>query len=96
MQSHDGSHWHWDHIGDPSRFPTETELIVGPGFKDEFLPGYPAKADAPVRESDFAYDLHTPLLTARAIQLTHYTIQGTYCAGGRLQSCRPGWPVSCY
>ncbi|KAJ5951661.1 uncharacterized protein N7479_010074 [Penicillium vulpinum] len=48
------SHWHWDHIGDPSRFPSSTELIVGPGFKDEFLPGYPAKPDAPVRESDFA------------------------------------------
>ncbi|KGO54840.1 hypothetical protein PEX2_090930 [Penicillium expansum] len=48
------SHWHWDHIGDPSRFPSSTDLIVGPGFKDEFLPGYPAKPDSPVRESDFA------------------------------------------
>ncbi|OQE16581.1 hypothetical protein PENFLA_c027G00020 [Penicillium flavigenum] len=48
------SHWHWDHIGDPSRFPSSTELIVGPGFKAEFLPGYPAKPDAPIRESDFA------------------------------------------
>ncbi|KUM61680.1 hypothetical protein ACN42_g5445 [Penicillium freii] len=48
------SHWHWDHIGDPSRFPSSTELIVGPGFKAEFLPGYPAKVDAFVRESDFA------------------------------------------
>ncbi|KAF9894001.1 hypothetical protein FE257_008972 [Aspergillus nanangensis] len=48
------SHWHWDHLGDPSRFPASTDLIVGPGFKDEFLPGYPAKPDAPVRESDFA------------------------------------------
>jgi hypothetical protein len=49
-----GSHWHWDHIGDPSRFPSSTELIVGPGFKAEFLPGYPARPDAPIRESDFA------------------------------------------
>lgn len=79
MQSH-GSHWHWDHIGDPSRFPPSTELIVGPGFKDEFLPGYPAKPDAPVRESDFAYDFDTPY--SRAIQLMLITIQGTYCAGG--------------
>ncbi|KGO78117.1 hypothetical protein PITC_041480 [Penicillium italicum] len=47
------SHWHWDHIGDPSRFPSSTDLIVGPGFKNEFLPGYPAKPDSPVRESDF-------------------------------------------
>ncbi|CAG8886335.1 unnamed protein product [Penicillium egyptiacum] len=49
-----GSHWHWDHIGDPSRFPPSTELIVGPGFKTAFLPGYPGKSDSPVRESDFA------------------------------------------
>ncbi|KAJ5355637.1 hypothetical protein N7517_010246 [Penicillium concentricum] len=48
------SHWHWDHLGDPSRYPSSTELIVGPGFKAEFFPGYPAKQDAPVRESDFA------------------------------------------
>jgi len=47
------SHWHWDHIGDPSTFPPSTQLVVGPGFKDEFLPGYPAKQDSPVRESDF-------------------------------------------
>ncbi|KAI1832035.1 hypothetical protein DTO027I6_8319 [Penicillium roqueforti] len=48
------SHWHWDHIGDPSRFPSSTDLIVGPGFKAAFLPGYPANPGAPVRESDFA------------------------------------------
>lgn len=52
------SHWHWDHLGDPSRFPSCTELVVGPGFKDSFLPGYPAKKDAPVRESDFALVHH--------------------------------------
>ncbi|KIW75189.1 hypothetical protein Z517_11962 [Fonsecaea pedrosoi CBS 271.37] len=48
------SHWHWDHLGDPSTFPPSTELVVGPGFKEAFFPGYPAKIDAPVRESDFA------------------------------------------
>ncbi|KAL2216617.1 beta-lactamase-like protein [Thermoascus aurantiacus ATCC 26904] len=47
------SHWHWDHIGDPSTFPSTTELVVGPGFKDAFLPGYPAKQDSPLRETDF-------------------------------------------
>lgn len=47
------SHWHWDHIGDPSTFPSSTDLIVGPGFKEAFLPGYPTKPDSPVRESDF-------------------------------------------
>ncbi|KAJ9500184.1 hypothetical protein H2202_004575 [Exophiala xenobiotica] len=47
------SHWHWDHLGDPSTFPSSTDLVVGPGFKEAFLPGYPAKQDSPVRESDF-------------------------------------------
>ncbi|KAI1614118.1 beta-lactamase-like protein [Exophiala viscosa] len=48
------SHWHWDHLGDPSTFPGSTEVVVGPGFKEAFFPGYPAKQDSPVRESDFA------------------------------------------
>ncbi|OAG34518.1 hypothetical protein AYO21_11340 [Fonsecaea monophora] len=48
------SHWHWDHLGDPSTFPPSTELIVGPGFKAAFWPGWPTKVDAPVRETDFA------------------------------------------
>ncbi|KAI9372342.1 beta-lactamase-like protein [Aspergillus egyptiacus] len=48
------SHWHWDHIGDPSTFPPTTDLIVGPGFKEAMLPGYPANPDSPIRESDYA------------------------------------------
>ncbi|KAL4804102.1 beta-lactamase-like protein [Aspergillus unguis] len=48
------SHWHWDHIGNPSTFPPTTDLIVGPGFKDALLPGYPANPDSPIRESDYA------------------------------------------
>ncbi|KAL8675036.1 MAG: hypothetical protein Q9224_007482, partial [Gallowayella concinna] len=47
------SHWHWDHTGDPSLFPKSAELIVGPGFKDAFLPGYPGKKDSPMLETDF-------------------------------------------
>ncbi|KAL3298646.1 metallo-beta-lactamase superfamily protein [Colletotrichum asianum] len=48
------SHWHWDHIGDPSRFPTSTALIVGPGFKKVLTPGYPTNPSAPLLDSDFA------------------------------------------
>jgi len=44
------SHWHWDHTGAPSTFEKHTSLIVGPGFKDNFTPGYPAKKDAPSLE----------------------------------------------
>ncbi|KAF2093539.1 hypothetical protein NA57DRAFT_47988 [Rhizodiscina lignyota] len=47
------SHFHWDHIGDCSTFPSSTDLVVGPGFKVALLPGYPAKEDSPVREKDF-------------------------------------------
>ncbi|KAK4210092.1 hypothetical protein QBC37DRAFT_442933 [Rhypophila decipiens] len=48
------SHWHWDHIGDPSSFPPSTDLVVGPGFKDAMLPGAPANPDSPIQESDYA------------------------------------------
>ena len=47
------SHWHWDHTGDMSLFPQSTDLYVGPGFKDAFMPGFPGKRDSPVLESDF-------------------------------------------
>ncbi len=47
------SHWHWDHTGDISLFPQSTDLYVGPGFKEAFMPGYPGKKDSPMLESDF-------------------------------------------
>ena len=42
-----------DHTGDPSTFPSLTDLIVGPGFKDAFVPAYPTKQDSPVAESAY-------------------------------------------
>ncbi|KAF6827224.1 metallo-beta-lactamase superfamily protein [Colletotrichum plurivorum] len=48
------SHWHWDHIGDPSSFPAATDLIVGPGFKEAMLPGAPANPESPILEADYA------------------------------------------
>lgn len=50
------SHWHWDHIGNAALFDQSTEIVVGPGFKDALLPGYPAKIDSPVLEADFEYE----------------------------------------
>ena len=47
------SHFHWDHTGDPSTFPTSTELVVGPGFQKAFMPGFPSNPDAPIKESDY-------------------------------------------
>lgn len=40
------SHWHFDHSGDPQTFPTTTDLIVGPGFRANVLPGYPTDKDS--------------------------------------------------
>ncbi|KAF7928488.1 uncharacterized protein EAE98_005544 [Botrytis deweyae] len=48
------SHWHWDHIGDPSTFDKSTALVVGPGFKKSFTPGYPSDNSSPILESDYA------------------------------------------
>ena len=39
-----------DHTGDPSTFPGSTDLIVGPGFKEAFVPAYPTVENSPVDE----------------------------------------------
>lgn len=48
------SHHHWDHIGNMSAFPATTELVVGPGFKEAFLPGYPSDPEGQILEADYA------------------------------------------
>lgn len=47
------SHWHFDHCGAPSKLPQRTKVVVGPGFKKAFLPGYPSREDSPFHEADF-------------------------------------------
>src|ERR1700733_10332372 len=47
------SHHHWDHIGDMTTFPLRTELVVGPGFKAQYFPGYPKNPESPLCEADF-------------------------------------------
>lgn len=47
------SHAHIDHVGDPSVFPCSTDLVVGPGFKSAYMPGYPINPDATVLDSAF-------------------------------------------
>ncbi|KAI0601035.1 beta-lactamase-like protein [Biscogniauxia sp. FL1348] len=48
------SHLHWDHIGNPAKFPASTKLIVGPGFKEAFMPGWPGNLRAEFRQEDVA------------------------------------------
>ena len=47
------SHYHWDHTGSTEVFPKTTELVVGPGFKANMLPGYPHNVDSPVDSAAF-------------------------------------------
>ena len=46
------SHHHWDHVGDPATFPHSTELVVGPGFQQAHLPGYPKNQKTTLLETD--------------------------------------------
>lgn len=47
------SHHHWDHQGRPALFPKSTELVVGPGFKKQYTPGWPTGHDSALREDDW-------------------------------------------
>lgn len=49
------SHWHFDHVGDATRFPTTARLIVGPGFKSTVLPGFPADRDSMICGNAFEH-----------------------------------------
>jgi hypothetical protein len=42
-----------DHIGNMKTFPENVNLLVGPGFKKSFLPGYPLNKDSPLLETDW-------------------------------------------
>jgi glyoxylase-like metal-dependent hydrolase (beta-lactamase superfamily II) len=44
------SHWHFDHVGDPQTFPTTTDLIIGPGFRQHCIPAYPTDKDSHLDE----------------------------------------------
>ncbi|KAK5655905.1 hypothetical protein OQA88_5444 [Cercophora sp. LCS_1] len=47
------SHYHFDHIGDIGTFPLTTELVVGPGFSDAYLPGYPTNPNSTLLDRYF-------------------------------------------
>ncbi|GME43684.1 Metallo-beta-lactamase superfamily protein [Neofusicoccum parvum] len=47
------SHWHCDHVGDTSRFPSSTELVVGAGFLQTLTPAYPINPNSLFLESDY-------------------------------------------
>ncbi|KAK2468907.1 hypothetical protein H9L39_19499 [Fusarium oxysporum f. sp. albedinis] len=58
------SHWHWDHVGDGSKFPASTDIVVGPGFTKSFVPGWPENPESPVLASDLkGHRIHEPEFT---------------------------------
>ena len=48
------SHHHFDHTGAPEEFEKSTALIVGPGFKQAMLPGYPTNPQSTILEANYA------------------------------------------
>ncbi|KAJ4993265.1 metallo-beta-lactamase superfamily protein [Stagonosporopsis vannaccii] len=47
------SHWHWDHHGAAEQYPSHVKVVVGPGFKRDFMPGYPTDPNAFLLDADF-------------------------------------------
>ncbi|KAF3385128.1 Cytochrome P450 monooxygenase andK [Penicillium rolfsii] len=47
------SHHHFDHVGDLSQFPPTTEVVVGPGFKNAYLPGWPVNPESSLIEDEW-------------------------------------------
>ena len=42
-----------DHTGTPSGFYSTTVLVVGEGFKEAYIPGYPTNQSSSVLESEY-------------------------------------------
>jgi glyoxylase-like metal-dependent hydrolase (beta-lactamase superfamily II) len=49
------SHVHFDHIGDMSKLPNSTNLLVGAGTKAAAFPGYPEDPESMNLATDFEY-----------------------------------------
>ncbi|KAL9619592.1 MAG: hypothetical protein Q9160_005779 [Pyrenula sp. 1 TL-2023] len=46
------SHHHFDHTGDTTKFPSSTKIIVGPCYKEAYLPGWPQDPEGTDTTSD--------------------------------------------
>ena len=49
------SHHHFDHVGDMSTFPSTTGIIVGPGFKSNYMPAWPKNKNSTLKETDWEH-----------------------------------------
>ncbi|EEP82995.1 predicted protein [Uncinocarpus reesii 1704] len=45
------SHHHFDHVGDMTAFPRTADLVVGPSFKEHYMPAWPTDPGSTLDES---------------------------------------------
>jgi glyoxylase-like metal-dependent hydrolase (beta-lactamase superfamily II) len=92
------SHWHFDHAGDPQTLPCTTDLVVGPGFKANFVPGYPTVRNSHVDERAWAgRELHEIDFTAagdsRTLQIGSFQAYDFYGDGSFYLLNSPGHAI---
>ncbi|MCJ1399609.1 hypothetical protein MMC11_002811 [Xylographa trunciseda] len=89
------SHHHFDHIGDPSRFSEKADLIVGPGFKENFMPGYPENSTAQIRVSDYeGRRLHEIDFNAKPLKIGKFPAHDFFGDGSFYLLDSPGHTVA--
>jgi glyoxylase-like metal-dependent hydrolase (beta-lactamase superfamily II) len=89
------SHWHFDHVGDPQTFPTTTDLIVGPGFKQHCMPAYPTDKESHLDERAWQdRELHEiDFAGAKGLQIGRFQAYDFYGDGSFYLLDSPGHAV---
>lgn len=85
------THLRQDHTGDPNTFPKTTTLIVGPGFKDFCVPGWPTKPDSQLDEKAWVgRDLHEISFSSDGLTIGQYKAMDFYGDGSLYLIDSPG------
>ncbi|KAF2157497.1 hypothetical protein K461DRAFT_235780 [Myriangium duriaei CBS 260.36] len=87
------SHHHWDHIGDMGNFPKSTALVVGPGFQNAHLPGFPVNPDAPIPDADFRNRTVKEILPDKTLKLGRFSALDYFGDGSFYLLDTPGHSV---
>jgi glyoxylase-like metal-dependent hydrolase (beta-lactamase superfamily II) len=87
------SHFHYDHTGDPSTFEPHTDLVVGPGFKAAFVPGYPEQPECPVLNSDYAGRSLVEISFSPALQIGRFEAHDYFSDGSFYLLNAPGHSI---
>lgn len=87
------SHWHFDHCGNLAALPKSAKVLVGPGFRDAFLPGFPSKQDSPFHEADFAERDVVEVPFSGDLQIGRFQAYDYFCDGSLYILNVPGHAV---